>query len=119
MPEKSFRQPLVRGRRLVRGDDVQQLVAHHPVDALVGGRGLVDVLEGLDADRQVVGGHGRRAGVAVVVEVLEEDGHRLTRCVIEELLVKVERVGEAVREVGEDVLVVLVHVDDQHVVGLE
>ena len=49
----------------------------------------------------------------------ENTGNPFTRCVIEELLVKIERVGEAVGEVGENVLVVLVHVDDQHVVGLE
>ncbi len=105
-------------RRLVRSHHVQQLVAHHPVDALVGGRGLVDLLERLDADRQVVDRDRRGAGVAVVVEILQQHRDPLVRLVAEQGAVEVERVLEAARQVGNDVLLLLVEVDEAHELGL-
>ena len=117
LAEKDLAKKLIRAGGLIGGHHVQQFVAHDPVDAFVGGTGLVDVLEGFDTQRQVVVGNTGGAGVAEVVHVLEDHRHVFVRRVVEHAPVEVQGIFEAAGDMGDDVVVVLGQVDQAHVFG--
>jgi hypothetical protein len=101
----------------VAGHQVHQFVVHHPAEALVGGAGLVHVLEGFDAQGHVVVGHGGRPGVAVVVHVLQDDVDLLAGLVAEHAVVEAQGIVEASRQVGNHVGI-LTEVDQPHILAL-
>ncbi len=86
-------------RRLVGGDDVDQLVMHQPVHPLVRRHHVIDVVERLDSDADVIPRNRGGAAVAVVAEVLHQDDHRLGGRVIEKLVIEGQGVFEGTRQV--------------------
>ena len=86
-------------RRLVHRRDVDQLVVHQRVHALVGRNRLEDVGDGGDLDGDEIVGHRGCAGIALVGQVDEQDRHLVVRIESEQLLLKTERVERRPRRV--------------------
>ena len=92
-------EPSILSRRLVVGHRVHELMIHQQNHAVVGQRGLEDVIRRSNADIQEVARQCGAAAVHTVGEILEQDHNLLFALVMEQLPMKRESVLETPNQV--------------------
>ena len=97
LPPEQLPEHPIRAGRLIHRRDVHQLVVHQDVHPLVARNRLEREVERRDLDGDDVAGHHRRAGVARIRDVGEQQNDRIARVKVEELPLKGERVEKRAR----------------------
>ena len=119
LPEEQLAERQVASRRAVHRRHVHQLVVGDHQQPFVRRQRLEQEVERRHLDLHRVARDRRRPGVAVVLEVEDQDRRLLARRELEQLLVEGERVEDGLRRVGREKRQRRVDVDDAGVSGLD
>ena len=117
-PRKRRQNASLRIPHVDRGD-VRELVIVEGEEALAGREGLHRQRERRDVEQHHVARAAERGGIAVIAEVLEQDRRPVPRLPVEFLLMEGERVFERAGEIGRQIGLDRVDVEQRQVLGFE